>query len=425
MRIFKGIFLLIFLIIFGFSLYAQNELKEVGKNASGEELFTYSCKNEDIRNIISMIAKRKGINVIAGTKVTGKVSTLRFDRVTLDEALEAILKVGGYAAVPIGTGKIVRIVPIGAVGKEEAVTRSYTLKYQNAGTVQKEVKSMLSPIGKALVNAKSNMLTVKDIPKIIEEVDSYIKKIDEIPMQVVINSKLIEMNWGDSQDIGVSWNLEISAKGGERSTTFPFNINHGSDSFTPAMTPASPTLTVGTISASNLSAALRMIESSSESHVIASPRVVAMNNQVATINVGSNIPIPNYERSSETGSMEITGYAEVKIGVELKVRPTINHDKFISMDLQPKVSEITGWTGPNNERPITSERTATTKAIVRNGETVVLGGMLKEKTTDAISGVPFLNKIPVLKYLFGSKRTTVEKIDLLIFITPTIMEISE
>jgi type IV pilus secretin PilQ/predicted competence protein len=429
-KILKKELFVTFLIIFTSCLYAQNEFEKGGESVSGEELFTYECKNEDLANIIRIIAakisaKRDFNIIVSQADLADKKVTLRLKRVPLEEALETILKVNNLTSIPIGKSKkIIRILPISRVGQGDAISRSFVLKYLSAGSIQGEIKNMLSPSGKILINAKRNMLTVIDIPSAIKKVDRYIEKIDGIPQQVVIQAKFIEMNWGASKDMGISWNVEFGASGGSRSTTFPFNMGYGGSRYIPDSSAPGGTFTAGTLTASGLSAVLRFVESSSDANVIASPHILTMNNESATINIGSNVPIPKYERNSETATLEITGYTEQKVGVELKVKPSISRDGFIRMELQPNVSEITGYTGPNNERPITSERTAQTKVIIKDGETVVIGGMLGETEKEAVTRVPFLGRIPLLGRLFTSTRTSKDKVDLLMFITPNIMKMS-
>jgi len=125
---------------------------------------------------------------------------------------------------------------------------------------------------------------------------------------------------------------------------------------------------------------LNFLRSRTNTKLIASPRIVTVNNQKAKINVGQAIPIATYERDTNTGNWEITGWETQNVGVNLEVTPQISPDGHIKLQLKPEVSNILSYIGSGeNQRPITSCRTAETEVVVRDGETVVIGGLVKEK----------------------------------------------
>ena len=113
---------------------------------------------------------------------------------------------------------------------------------------------------------------------------------------------------------------------------------------------------------------------------------------------------------------------EIKVGIRLQVTPHINQDEYITMEILPTVSTITGYTGPNNERPILAERSAETTVMIKNGETVIIGGLIKENNIKTVKKVPILGDLPVIKYLFQHKVDTKERTELLVFITPNLMK---
>jgi len=167
---------------------------------------------------------------------------------------------------------------------------------------------------------------------------------------------------------------------------------------------------------------LEILNSRTDTNIISNPRITTLNNQEAKIIVGTIVPIPLYEYSTDTGTRIISGYENQKIGVQLVVTPNINEQKYITLDVVPSVDEITGWTGPDNERPIISTRSATTKVMIKDGQTLVIGGLISEKKVKYKKKVPILGDIPILGLLFTKKEDTVDKTDLLIFITPRIIE---
>ena len=167
-----------------------------------------------------------------------------------------------------------------------------------------------------------------------------------------------------------------------------------------------------------------------DTKLIANPRVVTLNNQKALIHVGKDVPIPVYERNDTTGKMEITGWSEdKKVGVELEVTPQISPDGHIKLKLKPAVSSISDFIKIEGEdaAPITSTRTVETEVLIRDGQTVVIGGLVKDESFTKVSKVPFLGDIPLLGFFFsrkevGSSSNPQEKTDLLIFVTARIIK---
>jgi general secretion pathway protein D len=180
---------------------------------------------------------------------------------------------------------------------------------------------------------------------------------------------------------------------------------------------------MGSISFSDFTATLHALDSKSKLKLIATPQVAARSGETAQIIIGDKIPIPTYERSKETGSMEVTGYEYENVGILLKVIPFVNSDNSVTLNIHPEVSEITGYTGPNDERPIVSTREITTVFSVADGETIVLGGLKKQTSSTSVSKVPFLGNIPLLgRALFTYKDDSDERKELLLFITPHVLD---
>ena len=217
-------------------------------------------------------------------------------------------------------------------------------------------------------------------------------------------------------DLGIAWNIQASASGAIKPTEFPFKTK---GSHIPV--PAPGDFTFGTLSLEKFTATLQALETSGKSNLLSSPSITTLNDKEAKIMVGDIVPIAKYEFNKETGTWEITGYDEKDIGITLTVTPHINQDNFVTMDVTPEVSEITDWKGQFNERPVTSTRQARTQVRIKDGQTLVIGGLLKKTEIKGNTGVPFFSRIPVLGYLFGKRNATCEKTDLLIFITPHIL----
>jgi len=312
---------------------------------------------------------------------------------------------------------------------------------------------MLSGQGKVQYFTQTNSIVVTDIPSKQKVIKDVIEKLDSKTKQVMIEASMVEVSLNKEKELGITWNIAGSAMGAARPITFPFDVHHtGGDFYPPVDTSSATTqfttegsiiasessadfaegkafpyaepddFTYGYLSFTELQARLSALQSTGDANLISCPRIVTLDNHEAKITVGTTVPIPIYERNEQTGSMEITGYDEHDFGVTLTVTPYINQDGYITMDITPSVKEITGFTGPNNERPITATREASTRVMIKNGMTVVIGGLLKDSEVVDNSKVPLLGDIPLLGYMFRSNKRVNEKVDLLIFITPQVVE---
>ena len=164
------------------------------------------------------------------------------------------------------------------------------------------------------------------------------------------------------------------------------------------------------------------MKESSTTNLVSAPKITTLDNQEAEIIVGTVVPIARYENSVQTGALQISGYDEKKIGVRLLVTPHVGPDSSMILTVNPEISEIVEYRGQFNERPVTSTRSATTQVEVRSGETVMIGGLIRTVDTKIERKVPILGDIPLLQYLFRHKATTRQKVDLMIFITPHLLE---
>jgi type II secretory pathway component GspD/PulD (secretin) len=188
--------------------------------------------------------------------------------------------------------------------------------------------------------------------------------------------------------------------------------------------------TFGTLDFSSLQAVFDFLKQRSNTKLVANPRIVTLNNQNAKINVGKVLSLPTYERNNNTGNLEITGWTNYNVGVNLDVTPQVSPDGHIKLKLKPEVSSLVGYASSRDgvqEGPITSSRSAATEVQIRDGQTVVIGGLVKDDTYEQEKKVPFLGDLPVIGWMFkrkevGSTSNPTEKTDLLIFVTARIIK---
>jgi type II secretory pathway component GspD/PulD (secretin) len=256
---------------------------------------------------------------------------------------------------------------------------------------------------------------------------------------------MIETSLTDTEKLGIDWTTTMKVTGAKRPVTWPFSggTMPGFTTNDPASTDfAGPNsmpysvksdFTLGTLDFSSLQAVFDMLKSRQKTKLVANPRIITLNNQSATINVGKVLSLPTYERNETTGKMDITGWQTYNVGVNLDVTPQISPDGHIKLKLKPNVNSLIGYASVRdgvNEGPITSSRSAQTEVQIKDGESVVIGGLVKEESLTITKKVPFLGDIPFIGALFtrkevGSDANPTEKTDLLIFVTAHILKEGE
>ncbi|MBU3912106.1 MAG: type IV pilus secretin PilQ [Candidatus Omnitrophica bacterium] len=402
---------------------------------------TLDFKDADITNVLRILSYKSGINIVAGKDVTGPI-TIRLTDVPWDKALDVILRTYGYTYER--EGNIIRVTTTENLAKEELITEVFSLNYANAEDVPAAIEEMLSERGSIKYDNRANLVIVTDIATNIYKIRQVIDKLDRRTQQVNIEAKIIEATLDKDDKLGINWTTLITATGSARPTTAPFHAgNYGlhmypnADTSAPAGTSigvfpsgggtvfplALPSnFTLGTLDFTQLQAVLQILKSKTNTKIISNPRITTLDNKEANIVVATTFSIPIYERNASTGNIEITGYEEKELGVTLAVTPQVNPEGYIVVKLEPEVSAFLSWdtfstSGGTIQAPRFSTRRASTEVMVKDGETIVIGGLIKENTIDTVVKVPILGDIPLLGLIFKRKEKSVDTTDLLFFVT--------
>jgi len=399
---------------------------------------TVDFKDADIHDVLKIISYKSGVNIVAGQDVEAAV-TIRLVDVPWERALDVILKNSGF--VYERDQDIIRVTTIENLSKEELSTQIFILNYAQAPQVADAIKEILTDRGKVKFDQRTNQLLVTDVPTNLYKVSKVVESLDRRIKKVLIEAKVIETVLDDDERLGIDWTLYASATGSSRPTVFPFvfDRDYGKASYFPRIDtaagsfPSTPEhgfpyaaagdFTFGTLSFGQLQSIIEIFKTRSDTKTLSNPKIVTLNNKEAVIHVGRNYNIPLYERNSSTGAMEITDYKEEEVGVKLTVTPHVNAQGDIMVDLHPEITSFVQFDNYGNvQAPVFSTREATTQVMVKDGETIVIGGLIKEETVDSVTKVPFLGDIPGLKYLFSKTTKTVDTTDLIIFITVTLLD---
>lgn len=407
---------------------------------------TLIFKDADIRTVLHTLSYKSGVNIVAAEDVTGKVS-IRLIDVSWQTAFEVILKNQGLTYEKVGN--IIRVITLAAVAEEELQNKVFILNYSKAKDVTEAIKDTLTERGKIKYDERTNTLIVTDIPTNLYKVKEVIERLDKRTPQVAIEAKLIETTLDKDDKLGINWSTQVTASGSARPTTLPFEreripfsrskgdgtVQEGFGYYLPLLqtgAPGAPTtafpytaatsFTFGTLDFTQFSAVLELLKSRTDTKIISNPTVTTLNNQPAKVAVATVFNIPTYERSEATGGMEVTGYTEKELGVILTVLPHVNEAGDIVVDLEPVVSAFKQWdtfgTGLNTiYAPRFDTRTAKTQVMVKDGQTIVIGGLMKETSSKYKKKVPILGDIPILGELFKKTEDAIDTTDLLIFVT--------
>lgn len=310
-----------------------------------------------------------------------------------------------------------------------------------AQQISSNIKSLLSSDGKVVYGNEPNSIVVIDYLENIQRVAEYLDAIDIPPQQVLIEARVVEVKLQKEHSLGVNWTAFADKgyvpmgrfKGGTSALglqpgQLEQRIDYKPTNYPPTGSTGAETPFTFAIFDDNISIVLKTLANSLDTNVLSAPRVTTVNNREAEIKIIQSYPWAEpSSTTSDSGSTTISWTIHFEeIGITLKVTPTINEDGRISMELKPEVSEKTGdlplsASGLTYNVPIIDKRSANTKVIIGNGQTLIIGGLIKDKTTKGETKVPFLGDIPGLGYLFKSKKDVKEKTELLIFVSPTVI----
>ena len=385
----------------------------------GKKLTLY-VKDADLTDILRMIASQFNLNLMVSPDVKSTI-TVRLADVPLRTGLEALLKAGLTNMVEGPSGVII-VKPEKKPMYGEMETRVFDLDYVEATDVQKAVAKMLSAngtseigrrrIGDADGSTRSSMLVVTDLPEALDRVAQLVAEFDRRQQQIAIEAKFVETTLTGEDRYGVAWtNIGLHANLG----AYDFTKDAGS------MPLIFNNMVVGKVDMPKLDASLEILQTRGVSRVLASPRTVTTDNQTATMDVSTQIPLREFTSDPKTGLI-VYSWKNQSIPVSLTVTPHITADGKVSMTLSPQVQAITGYVGPaDDQRPIISSRSAATQAVVGDGEAVIIGGMIRDDENRTITKVPLLGDIPILGHLFRKTSITHTKTDLMIIVIPHIL----
>jgi type IV pilus assembly protein PilQ len=368
-----------------------------------------SCDFEDadILTILRALSEYAGVNIVAGKDVSGTV-TVRLHNVPWRRALEIILRASGYAYRE--DPGVIRVDTADNLDKQDydlpVSSKIYKLEFSDPARMLDKITAMLSPKGKANVDTRTNAIVVTEVAPVHDRIQQLIRLLDTATPQVEIYARVVDMDASVTKSLGIDWTLQ-----GLESRILRADIEVNP---TPQVA-GFGIFNIGTVpSLAQVSATINMLEENGKAQTISAPRVSAIDNEEASLLGGQRFGIPTLDVSGNT----VIQFYEV--GTKLRVTPHINSLEEITMEIHAEVSELDRASALAG-RPIITTSEATSKVLISDGNTVVMGGFIRRRESKQVRGIPILKSIPILGALFRETTTVVEDRELLIFITPTII----
>lgn len=412
---------------------------QVGLVRTGSGSFSLDVEGADLRTVLRAISEFSGRNIIMGQNVKATVK-INLRNVAWQDALKAVLRASGLDYVE--DGSVIRVDDAAKLNAEKVEretanartlelvpleTRIVKLNYANAQELATPLQPALTKRGSIQVEKRTNSLIITDLAANLDAVAKMAMDLDSTTPQIEITAKLVDVDASSARALGIEWNVgptdgadaEFFSSTGPNPPDYVHPGNSPTNAFgaennTGIANPANR-LTYG-ISRNwgFVEAQLQSLEENRKANIISNPRITTVDNREAKIVVGQKIPLIVQDVAGNPVSQLQT------IGIQLKVTPHLTQDKKIIMDLHPEVSDLSTQSTVQGGIIINTSE-ADTRVMVDDGQTAVIGGLIRTNESTVRSGVPFLKDMPLLRYLFSSESTVKQNRELIIFVTPRLI----
>jgi type IV pilus assembly protein PilQ len=454
-----GVFLAVFLAVSAgagkaeFDFYSNDLIsKEANRRISMD------FQDASLKTILKVFSEQSGLNFIASQNVQDRTVTLYLVDVPLQEALNKIMSANNLT-YELDTGSNIFVVKEWGQPAVETITKVFFLKYarlkgsklqqaiddastagegggettststsggggeEEAGTLEDSIKAVLTSNGKVVSDSRTNSLVITDIPSQFSVIEKIVDILDTQTPQVMIEVEMLDVDKTTIDEMGTDMSGQIlSITGSSTQSKFPSFLATGTN-------PAASAFTYGTLSADVFTATFELLTTDTKTKFLARPRILTLSNESAEIKITTNEAIgQNTVISSSESTSETTLEAErVETGVSLKVTPQVDANTgYVTMFVQPTVSVAkTGATFAGTTYKDPETRTSIGTLRVKDGETIVVGGLIRQTEETTLKKMPFLGDIPLVGAMFRHKDKNVNDRELIVFITPHIVGYKE
>ena len=372
-------------------------------------LVTLNVENANVKDVLRALAQIAGANIVLSKDVSGTV-TISLYRVPWKTALGIVTEAAGLSyqekdGIITITSKA-EYETIKSLAKLQTIV--INLKYAKAKDLQGILNKRLSERGSIEIDKRTNSIIITDLPDVIEDIQNLIEMIDVPNKQVMISARIVEVDYDAAKQLGINWSIGnvIDTLAKTRAGVSVIAGGEGESGLLIKFGKVLPSY--------NIDAVLNQLESESKANILSEPKIMVEDNQQAVISSGKMIPVIMRDQA---GNPVVSFYDAT---LKLSVTPHVSPNNEITMELEPQVGDIAGIL-QGSSSPIISLQRAQTVLRVKDGQTVVIGGVLKTRSTIGHQGIPFLSKLPVIGTFFGSRASSMEKKEILIFVTPRIV----
>jgi type IV pilus secretin PilQ/predicted competence protein len=423
---------------------ASPVLTEADANVESGGVGVREFQGDDVGQVLRLLARQAKVNMVVSDAVTGTV-TMRLEDVTALQAISIIVKAKGLFMDKIDN--VYYIKTPAEKTAEPTESDSYQFSYARAKDVTPLIASQLQSKAAPQIDERTNTMFFSETRSNIDNIRKVLVQIDKPTRQVMIEARLVEVSADPLQAYGINWAGTVGsfsapktfAYGGYNATTtqpgnnIPTNGlalgNTNSSNFFGSFSQLAqiPQSMFAILSVPQFSATLQALNEDTDAEFLANPRVVTADNQQAKIEILRNQPVPQLNFNEQTATAVFGGFQDKTFGNTLVVRPSINKDNFITLQVKPEISNKVqdfhfAFNGADVTSPIIDKRTLDSSVLIKSGDTLAVGGLISDQTSKSRSKVPILGDIPGIGYAFQSHGNERHKRNLLIFVTPTIID---
>jgi type IV pilus secretin PilQ/predicted competence protein len=399
-------------------------------------------QGDEVGQVLRLLARQAKVNMVVSEAVTGNV-TMRLEDVSALQAISIIVKSKGLFMDKIDNVYYVKTATERTA--EPTESDSYQFSYSRAKDVAPLLASQLASKDPPQVDERTNTIFFRETRSNIENVRKLFVTIDKPTKQVMIEARLVEVTANPKQSYGINWAGVVGSSTNPQTIRYS-GTNGKTDPVTGQLIPDDWTLgkngnqnlfhsnlanlaagQFSILTVPQMSVTMQALNEDSDAEFLANPRIVTADNQQAKIEISRNQPVPNLTFNEQTAQAVFSGFQDKKFGNTLLVRPSVNKDNFITLSVKPEISNKVGdqgfdFQGTHLTSPIIDVRTLDSNVLIKSGDTLAIGGLLQDQVTKSRTKVPLVGDVPFLGYLFQSHGNERVKRNLLVFVTPTIID---
>lgn len=362
-----------------------------------------------------MLSKENKVNILLAKGVEGSISVNLYD-ITVEEAIYAIAEAGGYAVERIKNGYL--ITTRDTAGKSIAggfkEVRTYKIQYSDPKNISAILKNYLSRYGRVDLLEDRKILVVEDLPEFINNIDHILGQLDQEPSQILIEAKIFTITLDDTQKFGLDWTKTFNAGGGKGNAGAE-NLGDQALDLGIGAAAGPPGLFFNYFN-KNLEVQLNFLSTKNKVRTLSTPKLLALEHEEAQVIIGDRT---GYKTTTTINQVTTENIQFLESGVILNVTPYIDRFGRIMMEIHPEVSSST----VNEDTGVPNQKTTevTTRLLVEDGQTIFIGGLMKNDLNSGHQGVPFLEDIPFLGYLFSKEDDSSVNTETIVLIKPQII----